>query len=48
VEKGKIADLFAVSRNPLEDISALQEVVQVFKSGRAVLSQKPTPGADQR
>ena len=38
VEKGKIADLLAVARNPLEDIAALQEPVQVFKSGVAVLN----------
>ncbi len=37
VEKGKIADLLAVKRNPLEDISALTETVQVFREGRAVL-----------
>ena len=41
VEKGKIADLLAVRRNPLEDVSALQDPVQVFKSGVAVLAAPP-------
>jgi imidazolonepropionase-like amidohydrolase len=36
VETGKIADLLVVARNPIDDISALQDVVQVFKAGRAV------------
>ena len=36
VEKGKIADLLVVARNPLEDISALTETVQVYKDGRPV------------
>ncbi len=41
IEIGKVADFLAVARNPLQDISALQEPVQVFKSGRPVLPQGP-------
>jgi len=36
-EAGKIADLLAVRGNPLEDVNAFLETVQVFKEGRAVL-----------
>ncbi len=45
VEPEKIADLLAVKRKPLEDISALQETVQVFKAGRPVLAASSAPAA---
>jgi CubicO group peptidase (beta-lactamase class C family) len=41
IAKGQTADLLAVARDPLADISALAEPVQVFKAGRAVLPEKP-------
>ena len=37
IEKGKIADLLVVARDPLLDISELAKAVQVFKSGRPIL-----------
>ena len=36
IEKGKMADLVLLDRNPLEDISALRLVVAVFQEGRRV------------
>jgi imidazolonepropionase-like amidohydrolase len=36
VEAGKIADLIAVKRNPIDDLSELQRVRFVMKSGRVV------------
>jgi imidazolonepropionase-like amidohydrolase len=36
VEKGKIADLLVVAKNPLEDVAALLDVVQVYKAGQRV------------
>jgi imidazolonepropionase-like amidohydrolase len=36
IEKGKLADLVAVSRDPLADISALQDVAVVVKGGLVV------------
>jgi imidazolonepropionase-like amidohydrolase len=36
VEQGKLADLIAVDRDPLQDITALQEVSLVMKGGRVV------------
>ena len=38
VEEGKLADLIAVERNPLEDISALRAVKLVLKGGEAVVN----------
>ncbi|MBV9483405.1 MAG: amidohydrolase family protein [Acidobacteria bacterium] len=41
IEKGKLADIIAVSGDPLKDISAMQHVVFVMKSGEILL--QPTP-----
>ncbi len=38
MQKGKAADLLVVRRNPLEDITALAEPEQVYKSGVPVLA----------
>ena len=34
--KGKVADIIAIRGNPLEDLSALRNVVAIFKGGRPV------------
>jgi imidazolonepropionase-like amidohydrolase len=39
--QGKRADLIAVATNPLEDISALQQVVFVMQAGRVVVDRRP-------
>jgi imidazolonepropionase-like amidohydrolase len=36
IEKGKYADLVLLTKNPLEDINAIQNVSMVFKDGRLV------------
>lgn len=36
IESGKFADIIAVEENPLEDITALQNVVFVMKDGKVV------------
>lgn len=36
IEPGKLADIIAVPRNPLDDITALEEVVFVMKGGEVV------------
>ncbi|MBV9479231.1 MAG: amidohydrolase family protein, partial [Acidobacteria bacterium] len=41
IEKGKFADIIAVSGDPLKDINAMQHVVFVMKSGEILL--QPTP-----
>ena len=38
VEKGKLADLIAVEADPLEDVTALENVVFVMKGGEIVKS----------
>jgi imidazolonepropionase-like amidohydrolase len=41
IERGKDADLLAVSGNPLEDLTALHDVVAVFSRGRPVTIRRP-------
>lgn len=41
IEPGKLADIIAVSGNPLEDIAALEEVVFVMKGGEVVKDVAP-------
>lgn len=36
IEKGKLADIIAVSQNPLDDIFALKEVIFVMKEGKRI------------
>ena len=36
LEAGKVADVIAMPRNPLEDITALHEVCFVMKAGQVV------------
>ena len=36
ITKGLAADLVAVSGNPLEDISALDQVTAVYQDGKAI------------
>ncbi|HET6486639.1 MAG TPA: serine hydrolase, partial [Spirochaetia bacterium] len=45
VQRGKVADLLVVRRNPLEDITALAEPEQVYKSGLPVLTGASEPAA---
>jgi imidazolonepropionase-like amidohydrolase len=44
VEAGKLADLIVVQENPLESISALRNVVMVFKEGEVVVDQLVSQG----
>ncbi len=41
IEVGKVADLIAVERNPLENISTLRDVKVVIKEGRVVANRLP-------
>jgi imidazolonepropionase-like amidohydrolase len=45
IEKGKFADLIAVSGDPLADISEMQRVKFVMKGGMVVRNDVPPPGA---
>jgi imidazolonepropionase-like amidohydrolase len=36
IEKGKIADLIILKRNPVEDIEALKEIFLIIKKGKIV------------
>jgi imidazolonepropionase-like amidohydrolase len=40
VEVGKIADLLVLRRNPLEDVSAIRDVVAVLKGGRMLVDNR--------
>jgi imidazolonepropionase-like amidohydrolase len=42
IEKGKYADLAAVSGNPLQDITQLQRVQFVMKGGKVIRNDMPT------
>jgi imidazolonepropionase-like amidohydrolase len=41
IEKGKFADVIAVSGNPLTDISELQRVKFVMKGGKIIRNDQP-------
>jgi len=45
IEKGKFADLVAVSGDPLADITELQRVKFVMKGGRVYLNEMSAAGA---
>jgi imidazolonepropionase-like amidohydrolase len=45
IEKGKFADLVAVSGDPLEDITEMQRVKFVMKGGMVVRNDVPPSGA---
>ncbi len=34
IEKGKIADIIAVDKNPIDDISTLENVTFIMKEGK--------------
>ncbi len=36
IEKGKVADIIAVQRNPLEDLSVMKDTCLVMKAGELV------------
>lgn len=46
LERGKFADIVAVSANPLEDIRTLEQVRFVMKGGQIVRAGTPAPAAD--
>ena len=46
VEEGKLADLIAVSEDPLEDISNVRQLKLVMKSGNLVEATEPEGIAD--
>jgi imidazolonepropionase-like amidohydrolase len=46
IEVGKLADLIAVSANPLEDISNVRELKLVLKGGKLVDTKEPEGLAD--
>jgi imidazolonepropionase-like amidohydrolase len=48
IEKGKYADLIAVSGDPLADITELQRVKFVMKGGKVVRNDLPPPAASTR
>ena len=41
LEAGKVADVIAMPRNPLEDITAVHEVCFVMKAGQVVRDDRP-------
>jgi imidazolonepropionase-like amidohydrolase len=41
IEAGKLADIVAVSGNPIEDVSRLQQVTFVMKDGRVYRNESP-------
>ena len=45
IEKGKFADLIAVSGDPLQDITEMQRVKFVMKGGMVVRNDVSPPGA---
>ena len=44
IEKGKFADIVAVSGDPLQDITELQRVKFVMKGGKVLKNQITVPG----